>query len=60
MWNNPPLTFAKEFSGNNDGEPSREELLVIEHMAISTVDVIVEYLAETEYYENLEYELRYN
>ena len=52
MWNNPTLTFAKEFSGNNDGEPSREELLVIEHMAISTVDVIVEYLAATEYYEN--------
>ena len=60
MWNNPTLTFAKEFNGNSDGEPSREELLVIEHMAISTVDAIVEYLAETEYFDNLEYELRYN
>ena len=55
MWNNPTLTFDKDFDGNNDGEPSREELLKIGQMAISTIDVIFAYLQEEEYYDNLEY-----
>tara|TARA_Y100000310_G_C20692209_1_gene823071 strand:+ start:2236 stop:2415 length:180 start_codon:yes stop_codon:yes gene_type:complete len=59
MWDIETLRFDQTVR-YNDGEPSHEELLLVADMAQSTVEEIVNHLRDEQYFDNLEYELRYN